>query len=251
MAKRKIEKETEAPNSESYDIVQTASYKSWVSILKQRSDILTKPNEFYIGMSLNNEAGLRKWLLDLCGDAQGRVLNDSGITCAARIPQAEIKVKDCIRKFAELQAQAKAEGRSISTRPPEQLESAWGKAVAALTIFRQEERAIKDKLADLASAEVKTDDEDVLKFGPVGNGHIGNPPDSPGGRLIDLDGQHIVLNSKNELIIRDRRSPYSGMRVEDYKRYIVRPFLHRNRNRRMTLVKTKLPAWPDGVEKAL
>jgi hypothetical protein len=245
--KKKSKKNVAAEPVEPFDITKTASYTSWLGQLKERSDILSKPDQFFVGMSLANKAGLQKWTYDLCGGPDGSVINDSGVRCPARIEQAKINLHLFETKFKTLQADAKSQGRPVPDVPDERMEEGWGKAAAQLTIYRQEDRAIRSRLADLAKSELQTGDSDVLKYGPNGDGHVQGTPESPNGRLVDIDFQRVSIDKDGTLFIDDPRSPYNRMRIEDYRQFVCRPFRRNRAGKRVGLMKVKLPPWPDEV----
>jgi len=61
--------------------------------------------------------------------------------------------------------------------------------------------------------------KEPLEFGPEGREQFDNDV------LISIDGQKVKLNSKGEPIIKDKRSPYNGMPVWQYRRDVVEPWL--------------------------
>jgi hypothetical protein len=168
------------------------------------------------GTDLGSLSTCKAELLELEGGEDGKIAQGRDLVLA-KIPQLEQSLKDISASFELLKKQAKLEGRSISEMPTYMQED-FDRAEARLMVHRLESMKLRERINAFEVQKIeKPSDNKVLKYGPKGIGKLKE------GILCELDGQRIELVD-DQLIISDERSLFDGMRVSDYREYVIRPF---------------------------
>lgn len=137
------------------------------------------------------------------------------------IPANEQRVKDLEASFADLTRQKKRSGLEAPSTMPEPMLTDYYRARAQLTVLRGEAEELHKWLLVYTDHDKEVDDSKVLEYGLRGHGVFhGTRATDP--NLVDvlkeIDGQRCELIDDEVLIIRDDRSPYSGMLVSDYRK---------------------------------
>lgn len=188
----------------------------------------------------------------------------------ASVPELRKQVQECESRFESYCQQREAAGYDRPTTWPPHLLKGRCQAEARLDVSLREIEFLQSKLATMfVEPERKRSDEKVLAFGPLGSGKLRE------GVLAELDGQRCQLID-GVLIITEESSPYHGMRVRDYREFIVKPYCDARTKKLNELVaqrkaqirergassitirtgprkvdKANLPPWPEGVRNYL
>jgi hypothetical protein len=128
----------------------------------------------------------------------------------AIIPGIEEQLKALEDAFAGYQLQRTDQGFAKPEDWPKELLDKKLQLEAKLDVAKEELAKIEGKLNSMREKEENADDSKVLKYGPVCTGRLFQ------GILVELDSQ-IIGKIDDTLIIRDKRSPYNGMAVADYR----------------------------------
>ena len=136
---------------------------------------------------------------------------------------------------------------NLGYEPPKEMDAStqqkYDEALARLDVLLEE----RDRVAEKLKAFVEEEREKrLLQHGPRGDGK-GDP-------LREIDGQFISIKDER-LVIDDKRSPYHGMSVPDYRKHVQEPWCKARKKAGKsfltTVKKEQLPPWPEGVKKVL
>jgi hypothetical protein len=145
----------------------------------------------------------------------------------ASVPELRKQLQECESRFESYCQQREAAGYDRPTAWPPHLLKDRCRAEARLDVTQREIEFLQSKLATLfVEPERKQSEDRVLAYGPIGTGKL------TGGVLTEIDGQRTELID-TVLVITSEASPYRGMRVRDYREFIVKPYCDaRNRQLR-------------------
>lgn len=189
----------------------------------------------------------------------------------ATIPALHEKLQLCEASFESYCTQRENAGYERPTTWPPHLLKDRCQMEARLDVSLRELEFLRAKLQTLyVEPQRKKQNDNMLAYGPVGSGRLS------GGTLVEIDGQETGFVD-TVLIITAEGSPFRGMRIKDYREFVVKPYCEeRNRRlRRLTdqrmieirehgstnipplplsrgkIDKSSLPTWPTGVRNYL
>ena len=211
-------------------------------------------------------------LYELEGDGKGNCDDAIGKrTVPALIPAMKLKLDTLARKFESYKEQREAEGFETPDKEPVAIFVERIRTEARLDIYMQEAARLREWLSKNQVKVMEVANEKMLQYGALGNGRL------QGGTLVELDFQ-VVEKRGDILVITESASPYRGMKVSDYRKFVVEPFCaeyyrkrrqlenqwnaERKENGRSNIQvppglglrkmsKNLLPAWPEGVKNHL
>jgi len=161
------------------------------------------------------------------------------------IQAAQEKVNNLEFEFQRYTQRSINQGYAAPEEMPKHLLNDYHEALAWLDIKKEEADKLRKLIKEKETSEKQEMEHrrrrEVLRFGPQGNG-AGNP-------LREIDGQNVAIDEDGELGICEEHSPYNGMKVRNYREFIVKPFLKKRSgmSRTQTIPRSKLPAWPKEV----
>jgi len=154
-----------------------------------------------------------------------RILAEISITEKEIIPDLEKRLTGCNERFESYCIQQVNSGRDRPEDWPTQLLDERAKLEAMVDLRKREVEFLKEKLEQIyLKPEQKRAEDAMLAYGSIGTGRLQD------GVLVEIDGQPCGFTADGILII--TKGPYEGMRVADYRRYIVTPYVE-ERNRRL------------------
>jgi len=230
-------------------------YAEFYAKFKNASDILT-PSSGNL-----DKRGMQSALYNLLGDEKGRIKIDNFTSGIALIPDVEEQIRNLHWKYDQYCERREREGYERPSEMPPEIHNELMKHQARLDVYNLEKEALEEQL----SAIENVPNPDCLKFGPVGSGQLQNND------LVLIDFQRVErINGK--LVITEKASPYLGMSVVDYRKFISDPWLKQQNeklnalvnqrkkdfqdkgfsdviipSRRKAISKESLPKWPEGV----
>jgi len=191
-------------------------------------------------LALGDLHGCEALLVELVGEKDGLYRDENGKPQTAGIPVAEARLEAMDAEFTGLQARAKREGRRCPTEMPPDMAARRVEQEARLGAARDEAAELKKRIAAFKAEEEKEAARRLLPRGPEGTGKLCPTADAPQGRLVLIDGQSVAPDPKTgELVIAEAKSPYHGVRVADYREFVVHPYLLE----RQRLYREQLEAW--------
>jgi hypothetical protein len=223
-------------------------------------------------LSISDLSALKHALFELEGDALGvyETTKAAGAVRAA-IPATELKLSQIHERFSAYCYNKEAQGyKKPEVWPPNLLKERLH-AEARFDVLRREAEVLHNLIDNYKEKEVAADASKVLQYGPRGNGQLRD------GTLESIDDQKVDFTADDILIISDDNSPYNGMRVADYREFVVMP-CKAAQNKRIKELHDKqvaelratghsnvvipsyglrkvsresLPKWPDGVKNYL
>lgn len=148
----------------------------------------------------------------------------NGTTYVGTINNAEMECQAIEKDFQRYQKQMVLQGREKPEEYPNTMLTAKLKAEARYDVILAERDWLENKLSSIADKEEVIEDKEILKYGPiaVGSFHgLGTDYYDERRAVATMDGMllHLVPQSETRepfIIILDKRSPYSGMKVSDY-----------------------------------
>jgi hypothetical protein len=180
------------------------------SILNGGSEIV--PNLHSVIWTRDNLEG---HLAEIEGNENGEYLKN-GAGAVAVIPYLQSKIREIEKRFTEYKDLQVKQGYSMPEVMPNQMLNEFYLLKAQLTVLQAEADELRKRLQVCKDEEQKEEDSKVLQYGLVGWASFHTDP-----RLLNIlkviDGQRITLTEEGLLIINDKRSPYSGMAVADYR----------------------------------
>jgi hypothetical protein len=97
------------------------------------------------------------------------------------------------------------------------------KLLAELDVRAEEVIALIEKREEILKQKAETKKKNLLKFGPEGSGFLSD------GILIEIDGQACQIDRKGVLRISEPESPFYGMKITDYRKFVCEPWRVKNR----------------------
>lgn len=155
-----------------------------------------------------------------------------------KLKRAESAVGACDVQFKQSRVMRANAGRAVPKERDDKTQAAYMDSLAALDVTGEEVDRLEALLKKFTEKRVAVEASKVLRYGPVGTGK--NGPDNV---LAVLDGQTLNFNADGILVIADARSPYNGMAVVDYRKYVVLPWIAVHR-RICAADRASLPPWP-------
>lgn len=180
---------------------------------KNQSEILSNFNQVISAHTiLWDRKNMESVLRELRGNEEGKFFND-GVLIDAKIPRYKLELKELEEDWQEYKEEKMNQGYPEPTDMPANM--LHGKLIfeAKLCILEEEANKLEERIKQtyLDPIEVKSEDE-VLKWGLQCNGSLTD------GILSEMDGQLVEKNEEGILIIVDKRSPYQGMSIPDYRK---------------------------------
>ncbi|MDD3579442.1 MAG: hypothetical protein PHW74_00310 [Desulfobacca sp.] len=234
-----------ANNPRRYRIGQHPEYDRLFDFLKVKSPVLN-PKSHAVSetrMAMSSPGGLKSLVYAYEGitDPSSEHYGDIQIDGRWRpgvLKGHEMALFKIDADFEKLQGQARRSGKSEPTALPPDLQEQRLKAEARLDVTRSELEHLKRELAKFEAKEESERRSEILYYGPCGSAR-GDP-------VRWIDGQNVVRDENDELVIDCVDSPYDKMKVVDYRRHVVEPF-RASRNKFTTRFKAdRLPPRPEG-----
>ncbi len=192
---------------------------------KNQSDILTPRDGLSALSSVYDRKGVMLKLYHLLGDAKtGMVKNNDGMKVMAVIPGLQNELNEIEGTFEEYKKDMKNGGFPEPSEMPSSLHTDKMRTLARIDIANMEREALEKRLQEFTDQDEAVENEQMLKFGPLGSGVL------TAGTLTSIDGQRVE-KVQGELVITSKNSPYYGMRVPDYRQFIMAPYQEQRRNR--------------------
>ena len=190
------------------------------------------------------------------------------------IPKRREDLQAVEDKFASYQKNRKRQGFDSTTEWPPKLLEERCRAEARIDVACRELEYLKEKLDKFfTQPEQNVEESRILQYGPLGQARLRD------GVLCEIDGQTVepylvdVGNEKEEmLLITSPSSPYRGLSIPDYRKYVMGPYSKARKLNLYNMEKQKakeiaetgfskiqvsfgvkkihpssLPAWPDGI----
>jgi hypothetical protein len=149
-----------------------------------------------------------------CESLRGEILE--------KIQDRTRRVQEIEQQFEQHRERCRLEGRVVPKQMDTVTHDKWLAAIGRQDVAMEELDLVDERLKAIAAAEQRISDKACLEYGPLGIGRLNN------GVLAVIDGQNVVVDDEGVLRIVDGRSPYNGMRIEDYKQHVVGAY-HRDR----------------------
>jgi len=205
--------DTKSPYHEVYNNFY-CRYQNESSILNTgRNEIPSAHSIFYDRENIKIE------LLRRIGDQKGQYFKE-GRQSTAYIPFVEMKLAEIEERFENHKRHRVNEGYIEPKEMPKELLKERLQFEARLDVLNGECDILQKKLKEYADIEEIESASHVLEYGLQGSGHFhGTKASDPDliNVLKEIDGQRITQTESGLLIINDKRSPYSGMSVADYR----------------------------------
>jgi hypothetical protein len=190
-------------------------------------------------------------------EKEGLFTNDQRELVPSAILRRQTAIDSIHKQFKIAQQMAANMGNAVPEKMPDELQTKLYQAEADYDVTLEEIDAIKAYIDALVKQKANESNQLVLRHGPIGTGSMDN------GILAEIDGQTVKPDRDGVLRIDDKRSPYNGMLVADYKRHILKPYHKELRRLREEAIewnikhpgepkkepprKLPLPPWPDCV----
>ena len=213
------------------------------------SPILTPGERIDIHTTIMDQAGMQGLLVERIGDEEGNYLRN-GHFYIALIPGIERSLEAVENNYQKYLKDLKDQGR----RPVEMYNTSFWeqklKALAGLDVTLEEVELLEERLKAIADQVQEQDNDNMLKYGPVGNSlNWGTRSPTPN-QIKTMDGQSCDYIG-DFLCITDPRSPYKGMSVADY-RDLVDTYKASQREAGLSSLcqidRKDLPVWNSGVK---
>lgn len=201
------------------------AYTDFFMRYKVESNILnagaqSRPSAYTV---LWDKVNIENEILKRVGDSKGKYMQ-SGLENTAYIPFVEMQLNEIDRRFKTYQRKRLNMGYSETDEMPSDLLKEQLKKQARLDVIKSEVEVLNKKLKEYTDVIEKDEDERVLEYGLQGSGVFhGTKAKNPDliNVLKEMDGQRLELNADGLLIIKDKRSPYNGMSVADFRALCV------------------------------
>jgi hypothetical protein len=160
-------------------------------------------------MTLWDKGNIIYHIAELEGDQEGKYIH-SGTKMTALIPLIQKKLSDLENMFAEHKKNRIKQGFNPSDIMPKEMMNEFYTLHARLFVYETEVEFLKKQLSEFVEKEEAESDSKVLIYGLQGYGKLS------GGVLSTIDGQKVE-EIDGIMVIVDKRSPYHGMSVPDYR----------------------------------
>lgn len=168
----------------------------------------------YFG-NYHNEQFLRGLLAELQGDEDGNLRDLYGEKIPARLKHIREKQKAVNNRWEYLQQSAVNKGRHRPKQMPQTLVDQLRSLEAQEDVVREEIEYLEQLLSEATRSEREFEHSTVLKHMSVNRMREGV--------IAEVAGQRVELVDRVPVIV-DKRSPYNGMSVADFHKYVSGPW---------------------------
>lgn len=225
MAETKIKRRYTPQNRAEFKI-----YNDFMDRYLLDSNILNSGNTpLNVHTILWDKSAILSNLFQLEGNAQGEYIRPDDVKVPASIPNTKRRLKEVEARFVAHCDQREDQGYERPSEWPHALLTERLKLEARLDVYLREAEFLHSKLSEYKTKEISRRNTLMLSYGPLGNGQL------RGGVLVEIDYQK-VSSVDGVLIITEETSPYRGMKVADYRKYVQEPW----RKARETEINTAL-----------
>ena len=217
--------------------------------LRMSSPILTPGERIDIHTTIMDAQGMRGLLIERVGDENQEYLRN-GKPYIALIPGIERSLEDIERRYQVYCQDLRDQGRRPVPIEGTQFWNEKLRSLAALDVINEEVEILEERLKAISDQVQEQDNDNMLKYGPVGNSlNWGTRSPTPN-QIKTMDGQSCDYIG-DFLCITDPRSPYKGMSVADY-RDLVDTYKASQREKGLSSLcqidRKDLPVWNSGIK---
>lgn len=167
-----------------------------------------------------DEQNTKAVLMEIIGDQQG-YYHQSGEKKMAKKPYLLSRLEMLDKQFERLKKDSLQMGYPMPTEMPREMKSEFYNLKAQLTVAEEEIKELRTRLKVYADQKQEKEEGKVLMYGLRGfcktHGLRSGDPELCN-RLAEIDYQKVSMNDEGFMFIDDKRSPYNGMLVTDYRK---------------------------------
>ena len=220
--------------------------------LRISSPILTPGERIDIHTTMMDKVGMEGLLIERIGDDNKEYLKN-GKPYIALIPGIEASLKDIERRYALFSQDLKDQGRRPIAMENTSFWEQKLRSLAGLDVINEEVEILQERLKAITDQVQAENDNNMLRYGPKGDSHNHGSRSATPNLIKEMDGQKVEYVG-DVLCIVDKRSPYNGMSVIDY-RDLCMAYKAIQREKGLSTLhqidKKDLPPWPKNMKNYL